>query len=175
MTRKRPSPDIPAELLDGAIVKQIRLPEGITAATGPVKRKRKPPAPFPIVMDPAPDDTPRSWVITIDGWHPTKLNTLIGGHWAEARKLKFADALRIADACRKAGVTAATRPRRLGVLILLGPRQRAGDGDAYFKSLFDGLKRCGAIKDDNRQWLVPRPVLFERVARMATSLYLEDL
>ena len=175
MARKRPALEIPPDLLERATMKQIALPPGVSAGTGPTKRKRKPPAPFPIVMDPAKSHGGGYWAFTIDDWHPTKLNALMSMPWPVRRKAKFGDAVRIADACRKAGVTGAIGPRALSVLILLGPGQRGADPDAYDKGLRDGLKRCGAIKDDNRQWLVPRPVLFERVPRLGTAIILEDL
>lgn len=175
MARKRPELDIPPGLLEHATVKRIALPPGVSVALGPI-RKRKPPAPFPIVMEPAPSHSEKGrWSFTIDDWHPTKLNALMNMPWPTRRRAKFHDALTLADACRQAGVTLATTPRTLSVLILLAPGQRGADSDAYDKALRDGLKRCGAIKDDNRQWLIPRPTLYDRVARMGTAIVLEDV
>lgn len=116
------------------------------------------------------------WYIRIDGWHPTKLNQMLNArHWSIAHRAKKHDANVIALAVLGAGVEKAKRQRRVSLEIVLAPRQRGGDCDAYWKSLLDGLVKCGALKDDNRQWCELGELTFSRGPRKATVICLEDL
>lgn len=114
------------------------------------------------------------FTLRIERWHPTRLNELLGHPMHRARR-KTADAQLIAYSCRDAGVTRATVPRAVMVTIALAPRQRAGDPDAYWKSLLDALTHAGAIVNDNRQWCELRPVQFARAAQPATVIELDDV
>ncbi len=76
------------------------------------------------------------FTLRIERWHPTRLNELLG-HPLHRTRQKKADAQLVAYSCRDAGVTRATVPRAVRVTIVLAPRQRAGDPDAYWKSLLD--------------------------------------
>jgi hypothetical protein len=113
------------------------------------------------------------FTLQIDRWHPTRLNELLGHPMRRARQKK-ADAQLIAYTCRDAGVTRATVPRAVTLTIVLAPRQRAGDPDAYWKSLLDSLVSAGALVNDNRQWCRPMPVQFARAAQSATVVQLDD-
>lgn len=114
------------------------------------------------------------FTLRIERGHPARLNELLGHPMHRARRKK-ADAQLIAYGSRDAGVTRATVPRTVTVTIVLAPRQRAGDPDAYWKSLLDALTHAGAIVDDNRQWCWPMPVQFARAAQPATIVQLEDI
>ena len=112
--------------------------------------------------------------ITIDGWHPARLNQWDGRHWAVRSKAKAVDRDVIALACRTTGVPVATGKRRVSLGIILGPRQRGGDPDAYWKSLLDALKHAGSILDDRKECLELGPVTYSRGPRKATVITLED-
>jgi hypothetical protein len=114
------------------------------------------------------------FALRIERWHPTRLNALLG-HPMHRARLKKADAQLIAYACRDDDVTRATVPREVRVAIVLGPRQRAGDPDAYWKSLLDALVRAGAVVDDSRRWVRLLPVQFDRAEAPATILQLNDV
>jgi hypothetical protein len=163
MTRRPPPPP-------GAKSLATRLPAGF-AAPKP-GRKARPLPRAAILAEPA-GPSPGRWEVTIPDWHPTRLNVLMHARWASSLKRK--DAVRIGTELRLAGVPAATTPRRLKLVIVLGPRQRAGDPDAYDKSTRDGLVRAGALVDDNRQWLAPLANEYERSAVRATRIILEDV
>jgi len=171
-------PDVEAALkalgiqLAGVKVLKTVIP-GHAEPVPKVKRKPRRPLPADALLERIASD-PRCWEVTIPGWHPTRLNQLIHAHRGKSSRLKFADALRIGRTMRGAGVPRATGRRRMGLVIILGPRQRGGDPDAYDKSSRDGLKRCGAIVDDNRQWLEPLPTQYERGPERATRIILED-
>lgn len=107
-------------------------------------------------------------------WHPTRLNQLLGCHW-RAAKLKKADRYAIRVYAMIADVPKATGKRRVTLTIGLGPKQRAGDPDAYWKSLLDAMKHAGLLVDDNRQHCELAPVVFERWPTKGTVITLEDL
>jgi hypothetical protein len=59
--------------------------------------------------------------------------------------------------------------------LTLGPRQRGGDPDAYFKSVLDALVRAGLLIDDNRQGAELGDVTFARGLARRTEIVLEDV
>jgi hypothetical protein len=61
------------------------------------------------------------------------------------------------------------------VLLMLAPRQRAGDPGAYLKSLLAALVVTGRLTDDNRQGVELGTVEFERGTRASTTVTLTDL
>jgi Holliday junction resolvase RusA-like endonuclease len=130
----------------------------------------------PRTTPPAPTKVkPMSWTMFIPDWHPTKLNQLIGRHFAVVARLKRVDRWHIATWSLRDGVRAAQGKRRVQLTIILGPRQRAADPDAYWKCLLDALVHCGLLKDDNRQWVELAPVEFDRGKQKATIIKLEDI
>lgn len=114
------------------------------------------------------------WRIKIDGWQPTPLNQLLNGHWAVAAKKKRADRDSVAIGCIQAGLPPATGKRRVSLQIVLGPRQRSCDPDAYWKSLLDALVWCKALVDDRRQCVELEPVRFGRGPVMGCVITLTD-
>lgn len=74
-----------------------------------------------------------------------------------------------------AHVPKAAGKRRVKLTIVLGPRQRGGDPDAYWKSTLDALARAGLILDDNRQGVELASVAYERGTRKATVIGLTDV
>lgn len=104
------------------------------------------------------------FLIKINGWHPTRLNKLLGD-WRRSSRLKKSDRDNIALEMRRHGVVPATGCRRVRLEIVLGPRQRGGDPDAYWKSLLDGLKACGAIVDDRPGCVELGEVTYSRGAK----------
>jgi hypothetical protein len=111
--------------------------------------------------------------LVIPGWVPARLNTLVGC-WQRRHRLKRADREMVGTYARLARIPPATLPRRVSLTIVLGPGERAGDPDAYFKSVLDALTACGLLVDDNRQGVELGDVRFERGER-ATVIHLEDL
>ena len=61
--------------------------------------------------------------------------------------------------------------------ILLKPRQRGGDTDAYWKSCLDALCQAELLVDDNRQHVELCPVQYRRAtdATWGTAIFLEDI
>jgi len=74
-----------------------------------------------------------------------------------------------------AKVPKAAGKRRVEIVIVLGKGQRAGDPDAYNKSLLDALVRLGYLKDDNRQWLQLESVKFSRAEEKAMIIRITDV
>jgi hypothetical protein len=113
----------------------------------------------------------------IRGWHPRKLNELIGRHPMAIHRLKQIDYAWIACQCdlQKIPRVPPGTKRRVHLVIHLAKGQRAGDPDAYFKVLGDALVKCGRLRDDNRQWVEWDPVEFARGGEKATTIELYDL
>lgn len=113
--------------------------------------------------------------LTVPHWHPTPLNVLLHGKkWAGvARKKK--DRETIAAYSLLARVPRAAGKRRVTITIVLGPRQRGGDVDAYQKSSLDALKHAGMLVDDSRHWCEIMPLKWLRAAERATVIELEDI
>lgn len=110
----------------------------------------------------------------IPDWHPMKLNKLMGRHPMAIRKLKRVEAGRLASNADQQGIPRAHGPRRVHLVIHLGKGQRAGDGDAYWKVLLDGLVACGRLVDDTIGYAVLDPVEAVR-GEMGTTIELADL
>lgn len=115
----------------------------------------------------------RRWTIEIDDYHPIRLNQLIGCHWATVRRRK--DSVYRTLRWRSLDIPRAAGRRRVTLRLTLGPRQRAGDPDAYWKALLDACVRLGLLVDDSRTWVELAPVEFERGERKRTVIELEDI
>jgi hypothetical protein len=124
-------------------------------------------------------DTPAAvagpWALTIPGWHPCRLNALVGCSWRKRHRLKRADRELVAGYAHLAGIPPAVVKRRVSLRLTLAPGQRAADPDAYWKSVLDALTACGLLVDDNRQGVELGGVAFERGPARATAIVLEDL
>lgn len=114
-------------------------------------------------------------VLEIDGWHPARKNEWEGRHWSVKNRIKAADKAVVFAANFNAGIPKATTKRRVRLTITLGPRQRGGDVDAYWKSLLDALKCAGLIIDDSKEWVETPPVEYVRGPKKATRIELEDI
>jgi Holliday junction resolvase RusA-like endonuclease len=116
-----------------------------------------------------------AYVLTIDGWHPCALNRLIGCHWGTASRLKKRDRRRVGLEALAQRIPKATGKRRVRLHLVLRPRQRRCDVDAYHKSLLDALAHAGLIVDDSPAWCEIAPVTFERGEGRRAVVTLEDL
>jgi hypothetical protein len=114
------------------------------------------------------------YVLDIPGWLPCRLNQLLG-HWSTRRRLKKADRETVGLYARMAGIPRAKGKRRVSLVLTLAPRQRAGDPDAYWKTVCDSLVEAGLLVDDNRQGCELGSVVFRRGRQKATTIILEDV
>ncbi|HYT93653.1 MAG TPA: hypothetical protein VEL76_33350 [Gemmataceae bacterium] len=114
------------------------------------------------------------FTLTIPDWNPTPLNKLLG-HWARRHRLKRGDADLVMFYSRLQGIPAATGRRRVSLRVTLGPRQRAPDPDALWKSTLDALVRTGLLLNDDRFDVELGSVEFERGPARATAILLEDM
>ena len=106
--------------------------------------------------------------------HTTRLNALMSGVRQKIR-LRSRDNLLVSLAAKKTCIPFATGPRRVSLLVVLAPGQRAGDRDNWFKSLLDALVRVGFLVDDGAAHCELGPVEFARGPRAAMYVTLEDL
>ena len=120
------------------------------------------------------------WTVFITDWHPTSVNVLLGAAYA-GRGARFAAAARkredaklLAIYCRVFEVPRATGPRRVSLTLGLGPRMRSPDPDNLWKSLLDGLVKCGVLVNDSPRWCEPRWCGTTRGLK-ATTVVIEDL
>ncbi|MHB8397367.1 MAG: RusA family crossover junction endodeoxyribonuclease [Candidatus Limnocylindrales bacterium] len=65
--------------------------------------------------------------------------------------------------------------RRVDLHLTLGPRNKEGDVDAYWKGLLDGLVACGMLIDDRRQYCQLGDVTYERGAQKGAVIILTDV
>lgn len=115
------------------------------------------------------------YVIEMPDWHPSPLNKLLG-HWRLPAKRKKQDREMVWAYVKQAKIPLDSQTKRsIELTIVLGPKQRACDPDAYFKSLCDALVHAMAIWDDSREYCELQPVKFERGARKATRIVLRDI
>ncbi len=114
-------------------------------------------------------------LLTIPGWHPARLNELMHCHFATRAKRKRIDRDMVAGYALLNGTTKAEGKRRVFLHLTLAPKQRAGDPDAYWKSLLDALVHAGLLTDDNRQGCEIESVTFARGEKRKTATILEDI
>jgi Holliday junction resolvase RusA-like endonuclease len=117
------------------------------------------------------------YVIEIPDWHPTPLNKLLHAHWGTAAKLKRADREMVWVYVKAPGKSIPNDrvKRSVELTITLSPKQRACDGDAYWKTVLDALVKAHALWNDSPAWCELLPVRFERGERKATRIELRDL
>ncbi len=116
-----------------------------------------------------------TWTIHIPDWNPSRLNQWDGRHWAVRARAKAGDRNLVGAYAKVYGVPRANGKRRVTLRIVLGPRQRGGDVDCYWKTTLDALKHAGLIVDDGRAWVELMPVEYSRDNGRATWITLEDV
>jgi Holliday junction resolvase RusA-like endonuclease len=115
------------------------------------------------------------YVIDIPNWHPTPLNKLLG-HWRTSAKRKKQDREMVWAYSKQAKIPLNSSTKRsIELTIVLGPKQRACDPDAYWKSCLDALVHAMAIWDDSHEYCELLPIKFERGTRKATRILLRDV
>lgn len=115
--------------------------------------------------------------LVINNWHPTLQNKWDGRHWSARSKLKKFDRELIAVEAHNQEITRARGKRRVTLELVLGPRQRGGDPDAYWKSLLDAMVHAKLLTDDNAAGveLMPVRVWPERGKIKSATVYMEDM
>jgi hypothetical protein len=113
------------------------------------------------------------WEVILPCQPPT-LNELTRGTFRARMRLGSRFGSIVFVACRGV-VPPATGKRRVGITIILGPRQKGADPDAYHKALGDALVRCWALRDDSRHWVEWLPVQYDRGPHRKTVIVLEDI
>ena len=89
------------------------------------------------------------YTLWIPDWRPCTLNQMLGGSLRNRIRLKKSDMEIIAGYFMKSGIPKAIGKRRIDVSMALSARQRVSDPDARWKSLLDGLVKCGGLVDDS--------------------------
>lgn len=113
--------------------------------------------------------------LTIPNWLPPRLNQVRGRHWYAEAKLKKEAIAFIVFYARLCGVPPARGRRRVSLRIVLGPRRRQPDRDAYDKMLLDALCRAGLLLDDSDRGLVGRvDIQFRRGPNCETTITIEE-
>lgn len=118
-------------------------------------------------------ETATCYRIVIPGWHPARINQMIGHAWPVIARLKRVD--RNLVLAYSLPFPRARGPRSVKLILTLVPRQRAADPDAYWKSCLDGLVQAGQLIDDSRKWCRLEPVEFMRGTERSTTIELRDL
>lgn len=100
--------------------------------------------------------------LKIPQWHPTRLNQLVNNHWAVAGRLKADDKAMVIAYANEQSIPRATCKRLVTLSLTMQKGQRAGDPDAYWKSLLDALVNACLLVNDSRKWAELAPVEFIR-------------
>jgi hypothetical protein len=134
--------------------------------------------PFVLIRNPPrPLDSSKvlaSHTLTVPAWHPCRVDQFLG-RWSREHRKKGVDRQVIGTALKEEAIPPATGKRRVSLTLTLGPKQRAGDPDAYWKSLLDALDHVGLLTDNSGQGVELGPVAFVRGPARATTIVLEDL
>ncbi|MCE9567651.1 MAG: hypothetical protein K8U57_37090 [Planctomycetes bacterium] len=117
------------------------------------------------------------YVIEIPRWHPQTVNQLYGTHqhWGYKRKQKKLDRAMVTHYVGQAKVPPQERKRRVTLTIVLAPKKRGADVDAYWKSCLDALVGCSALAGDSSKWVELAPVQYERAEAWGCKIELLDL
>lgn len=113
--------------------------------------------------------------LSLDGWLPVNLNTLMRMHRHARSKALHADAQVIGAEAHSQGLVKAAGRRRVGMLIRYARGKTPVDPDAYFKSVLDALRKCGLLLEDNRHAVELGSVSYEEAPRKGLVITLEDL
>ena len=107
---------------------------------------------------------------------PPTLNALMRGKLRDRMRLsrQWRDMVTILARYRD-GIPPAACKRRVTLTIVLGPRQRGADPDAYQTATADALKSAGLLRDDSRRWVEWAPLRYERGEAPACVIELEDI
>jgi hypothetical protein len=114
------------------------------------------------------------YVLTINRWQPATINQLLRRVRTRIR-LKKVDRNMVIGYCLKNRIPVATGPREVNLTIVLGPRQRGCDPDAYNKSLGDALVKAKMLIDDSRRYVRWQPAQYVRGLERGTMIELIDL
>lgn len=119
---------------------------------------------------------PGRWEIAIDGWRPAALNELVNCHWRKRDRLKKLDRDHVILFAGRARVPLPKNLRRISLRIVLPPKQRRWDIDAFQKSCLDACKHAGLIKDDNPKWARWGGVEYPKQrGPLSTTIVVEDV
>src|SRR5262249_43659142 len=104
-----------------------------------------------------------TFLLVIPKWRPPLANQWRGRHWNIAHRLRKQSTQLLGVYVLKQRVPKATGRRRVSVEIVLAPRQRQPDRDAFDKLLLDALVGAGLLLDDSERGLAGRvEVTFRR-------------
>jgi len=112
--------------------------------------------------------------LVIPDWTPSRLNDLMRNRWWRA-KLKKQDTAFVILYSRIQGIPKATGKRRVILEITFGTGAKAGDPDAYNKSLLDALVNAELLVNDTYNDVEVMPARYFRAKDTSTTIILEDL
>src|SRR5438045_2981311 len=118
-----------------------------------------------------------TFLLVIPCWRPPLANHWRGRHWSVAHRLRKQATQLLGAYALAQRVPPATGQRRVSVEIVLAPRQRQPDRDAFDKLLLDSLVAAGLLLDDGERGLAGRvEVTFRRgvAGDWGTVLYLTE-
>ncbi len=116
-----------------------------------------------------------TYTLTLNNWHPVRINAWIGEHWRVRHRLASDQAAVIEYEAFNAEIPPATGRRRVSLELHGWPRGRFPDRDAYDKLFLDALVKAGLLTDDSLEGLAGRmEVTFVRSNERRTIITLED-
>lgn len=115
-----------------------------------------------------------TYSVFIPQWRPASLNQLMNGKLRDRMRLKKSDRQIISFYCCR--LPKATGKRRVTLHVVLGKRMNEYDYDNAWKSLLDGLVKCGALVDDRAEYVEQGALTYSRDwDKWGTHIVLEDI
>src|SRR6266536_815947 len=118
-----------------------------------------------------------TFLLIVPSWRPPLANSCRGRHWSVAHRLRRQTTALLGVYALQQRVPRATGRRRVSVEVVLAPRMRQPDADAFDKLLLDSLVAAGLLVDDGDRGLAGRvEVSFRRGAGTdwGTVIYLTE-
>lgn len=115
-----------------------------------------------------------TYILSIANWVPATDNAL-ARHWTVRRRLKRADADVLKAEMVQQDIPRAIGPRRVTLNVTVSGRRGTPDPSNLWKSLLDGMTKCGLILGDTGALCVLGTPTVCRGSETVTVITLEDL
>jgi hypothetical protein len=122
-----------------------------------------------------PHQVGRVQTLTLPGFHPLSVNTLLSRHWFRRSKTKRAQEDLVRHYAKEQKIETASGKRRVTYLFQGWHQGGVPDANNLLKVLEDNLVSIGLLVDDSPTWYENAPPQIERSKDWLTTITLEDV